>query len=550
MAAEDYTGQHRTSSARARRRTGVPSYYTQALTDAGIPVRRLRRRRRTAARAPDPLGVLSHYKASSGTRATTSTCASRASRGGTGNSKLMDDEVIAVRDYLNDGGTVLVTGQQALQGAWTSSSTTRWAPRRTRSASPTTRRARATWTTRSARSTNCIIVSNDFVQYYLGAWIASIAADRATTSATLPFKGVGGPFGTTRVHAQRRRLGRQPGARADVRDDVEHPAGERVPAVRVDQAIGFDRPPAYRPAGGHAVRLRRIQRRGLPAAAPHDRPDRRHHGDLKFKVSYDTEQDYDYVFVEAHTVGQDDWTTLPDTNGHTSDDVGASCDIDWNTMHPFLNHYQTNPTSAEDCTNTGTTGKWNGATGNSSGFQDWNIDLSAYKGKQVEVSITYAQDFAVSGLGVFLDEVQILKDGAVAESTGLRVRPRPVGRRPAAGRHRERRGVGRPRPRRLQGGPGHRDRGHPAVGLRPRGRLHAGRAVGGAEGRADLPAALASGDAAGVGPAARDVRDERRRRRRRQRARHAVADARAGGAVRRVHPGCRRRRTSRRPPPT
>jgi hypothetical protein len=110
---------------------------------------------------------------------------------------------------------------------------------------------------------------------------------------------------------------------------------------------------------------------------------------------------------------------LPDKNGHTSDSVGASCDIDWDTIHPFLAHYQTNPTSAADCTNTGTTGKWNGATGNSGGFQDWEIDLSAYKGKQVEVSITYAQDFASAGLGVFVDALQVLKDGAVSESNGF-----------------------------------------------------------------------------------------------------------------------------------
>ena len=31
------------------------------------------------------------------------------------------------------------------------------------------------------------------------------------------------------------------------------------------------------------------------------------------------------MFVEAHTVGQDDWTTLPDLNGHTSQDTGLSC---------------------------------------------------------------------------------------------------------------------------------------------------------------------------------------------------------------------------------
>ena len=77
------------------------------------------------------------------------------------------------------------------------------------------------------------------------------------------------------------------------------------------------------------------------------------------------------------------------------------------------------PRHAEDCTSTGTTGKWNGATGNSGGYQDWEIDLSAYAGKQVEVSITYVQDFAVSGLGVFLDRVQILKNGAVTETQGF-----------------------------------------------------------------------------------------------------------------------------------
>ena len=42
---------------------------------------------------------------------------------------------------------------------------------------------------------------------------------------------------------------------------------------------------------------------------------------LSFWTSYNLELDFDYMIVEAHTVGQDDWTTLPDTNGHTSDDL-------------------------------------------------------------------------------------------------------------------------------------------------------------------------------------------------------------------------------------
>ena len=42
-------------------------------------------------------------------------------------------------------------------------------------------------------------------------------------------------------------------------------------------------------------------------------------------------------------------------------------------------------------------GIWNAATGNSGGFNDWRIDLSAYAGQQVEVSIVYQTDPATLG---------------------------------------------------------------------------------------------------------------------------------------------------------
>ena len=37
-------------------------------------------------------------------------------------------------------------------------------------------------------------------------------------------------------------------------------------------------------------------------------------GQLSFWSSFDTEADWDYMFVEAHQVGTDNWTTLPDVN--------------------------------------------------------------------------------------------------------------------------------------------------------------------------------------------------------------------------------------------
>ncbi len=144
-------------------------------------------------------------------------------------------------------------------------------------------------------------------------------------------------------------------------------------------------------------------------------------GTLKFFTSYDTEPDYDYMFVEAHTVGQDDWTTLPDVNGNTSqelDPAAGSCADGWaapDGQHPFLAHYM-NP---DTCAPTGTTGEWNATTGNSGGYQEWEVDLSDFAGSQVEVSISYATDPFVQGLGAFVDDTEVLVDGQPTDSTSF-----------------------------------------------------------------------------------------------------------------------------------
>jgi hypothetical protein len=139
---------------------------------------------------------------------------------------------------------------------------------------------------------------------------------------------------------------------------------------------------------------------------------------MSFWTSYDTEADWDYVFVEAHTVGQDDWTTLPDVNGHTSTGTGDSCPEGWNDLHPWLEHYQT--LSGNACTSTGTTGAWNAASGNSGGWEQWSVNLGAYAGKQIEVSITYASDWGTQGLGVFLDDIVVSTgEGSTSFEAGL-----------------------------------------------------------------------------------------------------------------------------------
>jgi hypothetical protein len=117
------------------------------------------------------------------------------------------------------------------------------------------------------------------------------------------------------------------------------------------------------------------------------------------------------MFVEVHTVGQDDWTTLPDANGNTSQATGDSCASGWaDELHPFLFHYQDaacNPTGS-----TSNPGEWHAATGASNGVETWSVELSAYAGSEIEVSISYATDWATGDLGVFFDDVTVDIDGS------------------------------------------------------------------------------------------------------------------------------------------
>jgi hypothetical protein len=136
-------------------------------------------------------------------------------------------------------------------------------------------------------------------------------------------------------------------------------------------------------------------------------------------TSYDLEPAWDFMFVEARTAGQQDWTTLPDANGHTTQATGDSCweDGGWYQLHARLANYQT--VSGDACTPTGTTGAWNATTGSSNGWQQWSIDLSAYAGKQVEIAIVVATDWAVGNLGAWVDEATVTVDGATASSTSF-----------------------------------------------------------------------------------------------------------------------------------
>jgi Peptidase family M1 domain/Peptidase M1 N-terminal domain len=128
-------------------------------------------------------------------------------------------------------------------------------------------------------------------------------------------------------------------------------------------------------------------------------------GELSFWAARDTEPAFDFFFVEARPAGSDAWTTLPDRTGHTSDDTGGACPY-WLELHPFLAHYQT-ATGEETCDPAGATGTWSAASGASEGYEQWTVDLSAYAGTDVEISLTYASDDFNQARGVFVDDIVV-----------------------------------------------------------------------------------------------------------------------------------------------
>ena len=128
--------------------------------------------------------------------------------------------------------------------------------------------------------------------------------------------------------------------------------------------------------------------------------------------------DMDVLDVVRHA--QPEWTTCswrPHRGRKPLDDAarqerphypatGQSCPAGWRTLHPQLDHYQTLNADVT-CSPTGSTGTWNAASGNSAGWQPWDVDLSAFAGKTAEVSISYVSDWATQGLGMFVDDIAV-----------------------------------------------------------------------------------------------------------------------------------------------
>ncbi|MDT9694628.1 M14 family zinc carboxypeptidase [Streptomyces sp. P17] len=315
--------------------------------------------------APDALGVLGHFD----------TVVHYTGAGLPGNATQLQ-----LRAFLNEGGKLIEAGEQAGGNVDLGGGT----------------------------------LSNDFSQYYLGAY------SRTSLPGATSFEGAGDLAGAK-------------GALAGAPGNPLNAAGsysvtsETLPVDRFPQfaSAGAGRYPGtvnpYGPYEGSSMaavthsdyawnRLTRtIDLTSVTAAqAP----------TLRTRMLWSTEPGYDHAVLEARTADGDDWTTLPEKGGATSTAVPEECSAGYFIQaHPALKRYLTLAGGA--CTPTGTSGSWNSFTGASAGWQEVSFDLSAYAGKTVEVSLGYITDPGSGGRGVLVDNASVVIGGSAVETEGF-----------------------------------------------------------------------------------------------------------------------------------
>jgi hypothetical protein len=262
---------------------------------------------------------------------------------------------------------------------------------------------------------DCLLLADDFTQYYLGAY------RRAPRAAPEFVDGTGAPITGTST------------ALAGPPSNPVDEAGTFLPTSAVLPTGQFPQfasavSGAYR--GGPPGSLETFEGDWFAAASHADSSYMRlsrtvdlsgvttdQAPTLEFALSYDVEKGYDNVIVEAHPVGSDDWTTLPEAGGLTTNTPPAECGAGFLLkQHPFLGHYLT---GGDACTPTGTTGTWNRITGTSDGWQEVSFDLSDYAGAPVEVAISYVTDSSTGGPGVFVDRTRLTIAGTAVEEEGF-----------------------------------------------------------------------------------------------------------------------------------
>jgi Zinc carboxypeptidase/Immune inhibitor A-like, MAM domain len=263
---------------------------------------------------------------------------------------------------------------------------------------------------------DCLIVADDFAQYYLGAFARAGLPGATAVEGTGALEGVSAEFGGPAVADNPLD---EAGA-FTLTSDVLPP--DQFPLFAGAKAADY-LPPGTNPFGpregeryaavlhqdaSYASLGRTIDLSGVAAA---DAPA------LEFALSWSTEFGYDNVIVEAAPSGTDDWTTLPDLNGNTQDEPPTECEGGFYAdLHPFLLHYLT---VANPCATTGTSGEWHSFTGESGAWEDVKVDLTGYAGGSVDVRISYVTDPFTGGVGAFVDDTRVTTTAGTLEADGF-----------------------------------------------------------------------------------------------------------------------------------
>jgi hypothetical protein len=317
---------------------------------------------------------------------------------------------LAVRDFLNEGGRLLHTGETA--GYYGAFGATLGGLYYGLDGAP---QEECVITTDA--SSDCLLLADDFTQYYLGGFSRSPVADPTGIAGTSePLADIEAALGGPGVAANPLNEAGTFTVTSDLLPRDEFPQFRSEASGFFTGAAGgaFDPVEGQWYVGGlHANNsyFRLARTIDLESVAATD------NAQLQFALSFDTEPGYDHVIVEAHAVGGDDWTTLPEVAGRSDTELPTDCEAGFLTrQHPFLLRYLTH---ADSCVPTGSTGQWNRLTGNSGGWQQVGFDLSAYAGQQVEVSISYVTDSSSGGVGVFIDDTRVTIGGAVTMQEGF-----------------------------------------------------------------------------------------------------------------------------------
>jgi hypothetical protein len=254
---------------------------------------------------------------------------------------------------------------------------------------------------------DCLIMADDFRQYYLGGFSRTDNENPASVVGTAdPIDGFEGTFGGPVTE------GDNPLNEAGVFQPTSDvlPVGE-FPQFASKGAAEYttDGVDPYAPVEGTKYAGALHQDASYMRLSKTVDMTGKSAGELAFKLSASLEAGYDHVMVEAHTVGQDNWTTLPEKSGKTTTTPPSECEPGGFllSMHPFLEHYL----GGAGCASDGTSGEWNTFTTSTDGWQDVAFDLAPYAGQQVELSITYMTDPGTGGIGAFVDDTKVTVDG-------------------------------------------------------------------------------------------------------------------------------------------